>query len=189
MSFILDALRKSESERQREPNASLSRAPLAPVRHQVPPWTWLLIGLLSLALIAFAVAWWQSNRPLQPAAAANRMTGPAAPAAEAPDAAASGATQQTAPVLTQPLTPQTVDADPLPVRPISELYSLEPALPEYRVDLIAHNSQDPGRGSAWINGRRYYVGERIGAGPALVEVQPDGVVLEHAGARYLLTTR
>lgn len=175
MSFILDALRKSESERQREATGSLSRAPLAPVRHHVPPWTWLLIALLSLALIALAAAWWQSNRPLPQASP------PIETEAAAPEAAPVEAPE--------PPAIATESAAPQPVRPISDLNATEPGLPEYRLDLIAHNNQDPGQGSAWINGRRYYVGERIGSGPVLVEVRSDSVVLERAGAQYLLTTR
>jgi general secretion pathway protein B len=60
MSFILDALRKSEAERQREAVPTVARTPLAPVRRQVPLWSWALIGALSLIVITLGVAWWQS---------------------------------------------------------------------------------------------------------------------------------
>jgi hypothetical protein len=179
MSFILDALRKSESERQREASARLSRAPLATVRHRVPAWAWLLIALLSVGLIALATAWWQSM-PAPPTIAPTTTveSGPVTPP-ERPAAASLPATE-----------PEVLPTTPPGLAPISELRVIEPGLPEYRLELIANNNQDPAQGSAWINGRRYYIGERIGsAGPELVEVRPDSVVLAYGGSRFLLTTR
>jgi len=179
MSYILDALRKSESERQREATASLSRAPLAPVRHRVPFWTWLLIAVLSVALIGLAAAWLQSSRIPAPALTSNeteyRDTGqpPVDSSAQQPAPPAADSTSGTE----------------QPLLPIEDLGTLEPSLPAYRLELIAYNSQDPTASSAWINGRRYYVGESVGAGPELVEVRPDSVVLGYSGSQFLLTTR
>ena len=58
MSFILDALRKSELERQRDSAPSLMRTPVAAARRAPPVWSWLLIALLSLALVGLGAAWW-----------------------------------------------------------------------------------------------------------------------------------
>jgi hypothetical protein len=178
MSFILDALRKSESERQRDASARLSRAPLATVRHRVPAWAWLLIALLSVGLIALAVAWWQSM-PARPTMAP--------PTTFEPDPVAPP--EQAAATSLPATEPEVLPMTPPGLAPISELRVIEPGLPEYRLELIAHNNQDPTQGSAWINGRRYYIGERIGSGPELVEVRPDSVVLAYGGSRFLLTTR
>ena len=178
MSFILDALRKSESERQREASARLSRAPLATVRHRVPAWAWLLIAMLSVGMVALAIAWWQSM--------------PARPTIAPPVSFESGSVTPPVQPAATPLPatePEVLPTTPLGLAPISELRVIEPGLPEYRLELIANNNQNPAQGSAWINGRRYYIGERIGSGPELVEVRPDSVVLAYGGMRFLLTTR
>ncbi len=48
MSFILDALKKSEIERQRQSVPGLIDVPLAPRRRGIPPWVWVLAGLLGI---------------------------------------------------------------------------------------------------------------------------------------------
>lgn len=78
MSFILDALRKSETDRQRESAPSLARMPLATTRHRVPVWAWAFMAALTASVVLMATAWWQStSRPGQPmAASANRELPP-----------------------------------------------------------------------------------------------------------------
>lgn len=176
MSYILDALRKSESERQRDAGTGLARTPPAAERHKTPVWIWIVIGLLSLALIGVAAAWWRSNPGAQPPAASDTGLGPQLPARSAGQDTAGPATP-----------PAVADADRL--RSISELPDFGPTLPEYRLEVLACCSNDPTENSAWINGRRYYPGERIGGGPVVAEIGPDGVVLAFAGQRFLLTTR
>jgi hypothetical protein len=185
MSFILDALRKSENERQRDATASLSRAPLATVRHRTPAWIWVLIAMLSLSLLVLAAIWWRGNQDtfigtteVEPRTS---VTDP--PATENQPAAAE---TQRRPALSVS-TPESLI--PSPIRPVGELAVVAPNLPRLRLELLAYNGRDPAGGSAWINGRRYFVGERVANGPELVEVRPDGVVLAFAGERYLLTTR
>ncbi len=52
MSFILDALRKSENERRLEAAPDIMRAPQAIPRERVPLWAILAIGGLAVALLA-----------------------------------------------------------------------------------------------------------------------------------------
>ena len=68
MSFILDALRKSEHERQRSTVPGLSQVPLATPAAQLPRWALLVIGVLAAAVLVLGAAWWQSSR--EPAAVA-----------------------------------------------------------------------------------------------------------------------
>ena len=51
MSFILDALRKSEHERQRGAVPGISHVPLAAPRREVPRWAFGVIGMLAVAVI------------------------------------------------------------------------------------------------------------------------------------------
>jgi hypothetical protein len=73
MSFILDALRKSEHERQRSAAPSLSHVPLAHPRRNLPAWAIVVIGALAAAVLVLGGAWWQSQRA--PPAAASLAAG------------------------------------------------------------------------------------------------------------------
>jgi len=61
VSFILDALRKSENERQRSAVPSISQVPFAVPRHRLPVWALALIVLLGMAVLALGGAWWKSS--------------------------------------------------------------------------------------------------------------------------------
>ena len=73
MSFILDALRKSEHERQRSAVPGLSQVPLATPQAQMPRWALAVISVLGAAVVALGGAWIYSStrapavRPTSPA--------------------------------------------------------------------------------------------------------------------------
>jgi len=72
VSFILDALRKSEHERQRSTVPGLAQVPLATPPSQLPRWALVVMGTLLVAVLVLGAAWWQSTRaPLERAAAAS----------------------------------------------------------------------------------------------------------------------
>ncbi len=62
MSFILDALRKSEHERQRSAVPGLAQVPSATASPEVPRWVLPVIGVLAAAVLVLGAAWWQSTR-------------------------------------------------------------------------------------------------------------------------------
>lgn len=76
MSFILDALKKAESERNRNVAPVLMDARIAPPRRGLPAWAWLLGGVLLANLVVLGWLLWR-----QPAtgiaAEASQMAGPA----------------------------------------------------------------------------------------------------------------
>jgi general secretion pathway protein B len=64
MSFILDALKKSEIERQRQSVPGLIDVPAAPRRRGIPVWGWVLAGLLGINVAVLLVLLLRSPEPL-----------------------------------------------------------------------------------------------------------------------------
>ena len=81
MSFILDALKKSESERQRKAGPALYEVKLAPPRNKLPWWMIAVGALLGINLV-FVI--WLLLRSPSPTAAANTAVTPVPSAAAAP---------------------------------------------------------------------------------------------------------
>jgi general secretion pathway protein B len=213
VSFILDALRKSEHERQRAVSPGLAQVPLAAPPAQLPRWVLLLIGLLVAAVLVLGGAWWQSTRtkvplaantarierPVQlPPAPSPSTAAPTAPLSEPvtaprppePTAAARESALATAAV------PSVAEAPP----PVTPLDADEPALPSpaalaaegiavppLRLELHRFRAEPRDR-FVFINGRKYVEGDRLVEGPELVSIVATGVVLVHGGRRFLLVS-
>jgi general secretion pathway protein B len=116
MSFILDALKKAESERSRNAGPVLMDVRIAPPRQRLPAWAWILGGVLVANLLG--LAWMLLRKPATaPAAvpAVAAVTQPLVP----PPAAPVAASPQQAPAV-----------EPAPVPPVvSPPSSPAPALP------------------------------------------------------------
>ncbi len=210
MSFILDALRKSEHERQRSEVPGLSQVPLATPPPQLPRWALAVIGVLVAAVLVLGGAWWQSTRvPAESTAseptversvelppplsrrAAPPQAAPSRPLSqEAGEASlAASASSSSAPDAGT----ASVDAPPLadspnetPALPSATALAAEGVvLPALRLELHAFSAQ-PRERFVFINGRKYVEGERLTEGPQLVAIEPTGAVLTHAGRRFLL---
>jgi len=95
MSFILDALKKSDSERQRQAGPALFEVKVAPPRARFPPWAIALAALLAVNLIVLA---WVMTRRAEPPVTTIQPPPAAAPVGVAP------ATMTTAPPA-QPVAP------------------------------------------------------------------------------------
>ena len=65
MSFILDALRKSEDERRREAVPGISRAPMAVPQDRLPRWALGVMAALAVCVLALGAARWLSPRPVE----------------------------------------------------------------------------------------------------------------------------
>ena len=102
MSFILDALRKSEHERQRSATPGLSQVPLATPEPRMPGWALAVIGILVAAVLVLGGAWWQSTRVPAEVAASSLPPAASTPTVERrvdlpPPAPRNSAIQQAAP--------------------------------------------------------------------------------------------
>ena len=102
MSFILDALKKSESDRQRQSGPALYEVKVAPPRGGLPPWAVAVVILLAINLMIGL--WMLLRHP------------PARPAGETAAAAAPVAAPLPAPPATSPITaPAVAPAAPAPI--------------------------------------------------------------------------
>jgi len=82
--------------------------------------------------------------------------------------------------------PKSSVAKPPPARPLSEMPSGFIAnLPTLNIDIHSYDKQPPKR-YVLINMEKYREGDYLSEGPLLVEIRPDGVVLEHYGERFIL---
>ncbi|HZT03197.1 MAG TPA: general secretion pathway protein GspB [Steroidobacteraceae bacterium] len=79
MSFILDALKKSESDRQRQSGPSLFEVKVAPPRRRLPVWAVAIAVLLAINLIV--ICWMLLRHPSAPAPMAAGESSPSAAAA------------------------------------------------------------------------------------------------------------
>jgi len=60
------------------------------------------------------------------------------------------------------------------------------SVPTLKLELHAY-SERPSDRFVFINGRKYTEGQRLAEGPSLIAIEPNGVVLNQQGRRFLLT--
>jgi general secretion pathway protein B len=116
MSFILDALKKSENERQRQIGPSLADAPVAARRQDKPWWAFAVAALLVVNLVVLLIVLTR-NGAAKPVAQPTQSTAPASPEATPAQPAqqyvappvATGAPQQPVPSLSSPATRSLAD--------------------------------------------------------------------------------
>lgn len=211
MSFILDALRKSENERQRGIGPSFADIKSAGNSRR-PPILWIAIGLLlTINVGALTVLLVRRAETAQPAAppvaaavtpAAPRPTAPA-PAAPMPAAIASplpaAAAPSAATVEDAPDTQSAPEPEPLLDRPRLANYAADQNLPTVN-DVIADGrarlpelhldmhvfAAAPEQRFVSINSRKLREGMQIEDGLRVERITPDGVVLNLRGLRFLL---
>jgi general secretion pathway protein B len=118
MSFILDALRKSEHERQRQLGPSIAELPVARLAPRVPSWVWVaLAALLSLNIALLA---WFLTRDTSAAPQATATAPPPAATVPSPPVAAGAGMTTPSPqpaVATAPAEPPPQPAEPAAVEP------------------------------------------------------------------------
>ena len=136
MSFILDALKKSESERNRQAGPALLEVRVAPRRPRLPVWAIVILVALGLNLIVIGYLLLRRlPAPPTPAQAAAQATVPAPrPAPAATPAYPAAAVPQTAAVAPTALPDPALSATPLPAarpEPRTSLNAADfaPALP------------------------------------------------------------
>ncbi len=211
MSFILDALKKSETDRQQQSSAEFAGVPTSGDRPGVPRWLWFL-GLLLAVNLAVLL-----GLLLRPQAAALTQPPPAQPSAavaETNDAVPSGAkssftdqlavAREKAPARQQsaPAQPAVANDEPPAMRdvapsPAPVVAAVVPtihevrangtvALPDLHLDIHVY-SDVPADRFVFINMSKQRENSYLAEGPLVQEITPEGVILNHRGTSFLLS--
>ena len=195
MSLILDALRKSERSRQQSLSGQVGTVGTPPARTHMPvPWSTIIGLLLAINALALAVLYWRGNASHEAAVAASPAPAPYHPqvrplAEEAPLSPPAGANRSAA---TTPAanpgapTPQlSTPATPDAAATVDKLPDVRSTLPSLHLDVHAYANK-PTERFVVINLRRYQVGDTLAEGPRVVDIVPQGVILEYQGSTFLL---
>ncbi len=186
MSYILEALKKSERERDLGRASTEGTGTPAPAARRRSA----LRLAVPAALVSAALAglWLLGRGPDSPVVQTT-TAGPASVRAVRPPAADSsppsvGAASFAVPAAPSAGGPVIVDPALVPfLRQLSEDY--QRALPEMTVNIHVYVPDEPSR-LLFINNRQVHKGEQVANGVRLEEIVPDGAVLSYAGQRFKL---
>jgi len=204
MSFILDALRKSETDRQQQGSAEFSGVPTSSRREGPPRWLWALGLLLAVNLVVLVGLLLRTDPAPAvngPAPAARQVTPTAAEESDAfveqvaaarqnaprPETPQPAVAQETVVPAAQPRKPAASNTSPsLALPTIHELVATGViTLPELHVDIHVYSEIAEDR-FVFINMNKHKEGTRLSEGPLVKEITPQGVVLVHNGTSFLL---
>ena len=211
MSFILDALRKSEAERQQQTGGEFSNVPSRSDDSQSPKWLWILALLLLINIVVLLAILLRPDAvpeavPADPASAESAPTVSPPSAADTGQAAQSfeervavakenqPASEPAAARTAQAETASPAAATTAAARPprqdrLMTLDELRLAgsiqLPELHLDIHVYAEESAER-FVFINMNKHREGSRLDEGPVVAEITPEGVVLRHEGQTFLL---
>ena len=199
MSYVLDALRRAESERQRGSVPSLhAQSHAAPDAREAPPaagpWRWA--GVVGGLLVAGAAGWWFWPAP----AAAPERVSAAAPVVVAPEAApllrplpAPPPVVRPSPVVPRPAPSAATATAAVPASPaapagrVPRLQELPEALRRQLPALVfggATDSPEPSARMLIINGQIWREGEEPANGLTLERISLRGAVFRFRDQRF-----
>ena len=212
MSFILDALKKSEAERKRQDAPGIASIPAPTDKSSGAKWTWIIAALLTINVIALTVVVVGpgGETPAGNATVARPVAEEAAAQESVPTPVVDSATPAGAlPVaaVEEPATPTT--AAPANVRPSqsdgdvtaapaaaatgpSELPTFDELrsagslqLPDLHVDIHVYSGQPADR-FVFVNMTKYRENAKLAEGPVVTRITPDGVEMDYLGTAFLL---
>jgi general secretion pathway protein B len=213
MSFILDALRKSENSRLRQEHPAMFDARAVASRRPFPIWGVALGLLLGVNLLVVLTVLLRNEHAAKTADASAPVSvsvpvsappvGTAAVPMEAAPAAASPTvdprptattSSRTAPSIiatdtaralppAPAATPTDLDALQRPAPTRDDLLAAGDAIPEAALSLHVYDP-DASKRFILLNGQRLREGEMAGNGLRVRSIVPDGVVLDHRGASF-----
>lgn len=215
MSFILDALKKSESDRQRESRPDNLFVPSGSPESPRNRWIWI-VGIL-LAVNIAVLSYLLLRPQAEPAGAAGVTRPETAPVvqqeqdpvtfkeivndvrANKPAETASPEASEIAPAPETSRAFQVADPVPVPVAARTSPSTATQAyktfnemraegsvqLPDLHLDIHVY-SETPADRFVFVNMSKYKEKSTLGEGPVVAEIVPEGVILEHSGLQFLL---
>lgn len=212
MSFILDALKKSETDRQQQASGEFSNIPTAAEPAGPPRWIWVLGALLLLNILVLAALATRGKNddnlavvPDEPAAEALPTTSTAAeqgfadrlresrpaPRPVVRDEQASRAAPEPLPAEARPAprsaaggTDEASSPEALPT--LTEIRLNEGVqLPDMNLDIHVYGASAADR-FVFIDMQKLGEGDMLETGARLEEITPDGVVMSYRGTRFVL---
>lgn len=203
MSFILEALRRSEQERRHlEDQGNASPLPLISRPRRRLPWL-LLAALISINLITLAWLLLPRQPAAPPAMGETQTEATAAPldrqltprgsslaelAGEPPPPRQRASAGQAAPVPAQPPLQQGPSTEPAPPWLAELSASFRSSLPSIHIGMYVHARQPQAR-FVMIDGRQYREGQDLAPGLQLLEITAHGVILNYQGQRFQMPLR
>ena len=211
MSFILDALKKSEAERQRKSVPGFADIPDARNEPRSQRWWWIIGGLLTInAAVLLGLFFIPDAQDSSEAAVVQQAAVSQPPVREVPPATETASPRPFAEIVAEarknrppqdvPTTtePQRQDTVPVPA-PVSSRVTMSEQLttineiraegtldlPELHLDIHVYSDQAAER-FVFINMSKYKEGDTLNEGPVIREIRTDGVVLEQRGTRFLM---
>ena len=207
MSFILDALKKSETDRQQQNVSEFSAVPTSPKSQSVPRWIWFG-GLLLTINLAVLIGLLMRPDPVTPQQASpstgSSAAQPATNELSQPSFRERAATAKMSPPERQIAVVEVKESTQNFVKPV--LISQDPStvsasnlyptlqevrargaidLPDLHLDIHVF-SPDPKDRFVFVNMTKLREGSTLAEGPVVNEITPGGVVLRHEGQVFLL---
>jgi general secretion pathway protein B len=215
MSFILDALKKSETERQQQGPSDFANVPSGGESAGAPRWLWALGLLLAVNLAVLLVVLLRNDTPALVPAPTQVSSTQQAPASgssfserirEARERESAGRTSEAA--TPEPAAEPGVEAPAAaPAQPQSQSQARPQPQPDFSLaalptadELLANGqlqmadlhldihvySTEPAERFVFINMVRHREKSRLAEGPIVQEITPEGVILNYRGTRFLL---
>jgi general secretion pathway protein B len=210
VSFILDALKKSEAERQRQDAPGFVHIPDSSQNKSTGKWIWLVATLITVNLAVLAVVILRSDSAITssqtPAAGNQAETQPVAVNKDRATVTAEPVQQET--IKSSPVAestpPQAAANLPISTNSVGsyDVESTSPigasaatfnnlraqgvlSLPDMHLDIHVYAGQPADR-FVFINMSKYKENAQLTEGPTVREITPEGVILEYGGTEFLL---
>lgn len=205
MSFILDALKKSEAERLRQDTPGFSDVPGSSKEKSASHWIWIIVVLIGINLTVLVVMFMKPDAAQEQNAVIPIAEAPAEPrsfpeivaeAKRSQPAASGTSSESTTPAVTA-VSPEASEPRNTTVGGVMPVVSESVAtfnelraqgvlsLPDMHLDIHVY-SREPADRFVFVNMSKYKENAVLDEGPVVREITPDGVILDYRGTGFLL---